>query len=605
MIFFDFEVFKYDWLVVAIDMDNQKEHIIVNDRDQLQELYENNIKNIWVGHNIVHYDQYILKSILLGIDPKFVNDKIIVEKIDGWMISKEFNKLPLIMYDTFLASNKGLKTLEGFMGNNIKETDVDFNIDRKLTTEELDMTIKYCRHDVEQDIEVFMRMINEFNAVIGLIKEFPETLSLNDLHRTKAQLSAKILECERPSISRDDQFDVHVLDCISLIKYKDAEQFFTNPENHWYKRGTKKSEFKLIVAGLEHTFGWGGVHAAKTKYHNDGSNCIILHVDVASFYPRLMIFHNLLTRNCKKPEKFKEIYDKRIRLKKEGKKAEQAPLKIVINSTYGQCKDPTSQAYDPRQANMITMNGQLMLVDLIEHLEQINGFELIQSNTDGLIISIPNTDKSFDLVDDICYEWETRCNMELEFDEIDWIYQKDVNNYVCKFSNGEIERKGSYVKELTSLDYDLPIVNKALVDFMVSGVSIEETIHNCNSLMEFQKIVKLTEKYDYVEHNNVRYGYKCYRVFASSDPNDGKILKCRYTTKKIPNEIDGGWTSIDTGEPVISKAKFADTPDNCFIENSNIHSVGVPTKLNKQWYVDLAYKRLSDFGIYTTKGEKK
>ena len=136
------------------------------------------------------------------------------------------------------------------------------------------------------------------------------------------------------------------------------------------------------------------------------------------------------------------IYDKRIELKHAGKKKEQAPLKIVINGTYGISKAVTSKAYDPRNANLICMNGQLMLIDLIEHLERIDGFELIQSNTDGLIVSLPDTDEAFEQMDDICYEWETRCNMVLEFDEIKAMWgQKDVNNYVFEFTNGKLERK--------------------------------------------------------------------------------------------------------------------------------------------------------------------
>lgn len=51
-------------------------------------------------------------------------------------------------------------------------------------------------------------------------------------------------------------------------------------------------------------------------------------------------------------------------------------------------KDETNAAYDPRNNNCMCINGQLMLLDLIEHLEVVPGFELIQSNTDGLIIWI-------------------------------------------------------------------------------------------------------------------------------------------------------------------------------------------------------------------------
>ena len=135
------------------------------------------------------------------------------------------------------------------------------------------------------------------------------------------------------------------------------------------------------------------------------------------YYPRLMIWHNLLTRNAKRPDRFRMIFDRRMELKHAGKKKEQAPLKIVINGTYGISKDKNNPAYDPRNANLICVNGQLLLLDLIEKLEAIPSFELIQSNTDGLIIKIHRRD--FDMLDDICYAWETRSDMKLAFDYIE------------------------------------------------------------------------------------------------------------------------------------------------------------------------------------------
>ena len=582
MIFYDMEVFKYNWLIKALDMSTQKWHTIWDDKEALMELYESHKNDIWSGFNINHYDQYILKSILLDIDPFYISCKIVNEHLDGWQISNKFRQFPMINYDVFTSRDKGLKLLEGFMGSNIKESDVDFDINRPLTDEEKEETEKYCAHDVEEAIKVFMYQIDEFNAAMGLIKMFPETLTLKDLSKTKAQMSAKIIECERVH-GRDDEFDVFVLDCIQLDECLPAKEFFLNPDNHWYKNGTKKNEFKIMAAGLEHTLGWGGIHAAREKYHNDGRHCQMWHVDVASFYPRLMIFHGLLTRNSQRPEKFKEIFDERLRLKAEGKKKEQAPLKIVINSTYGASKDPYSLAYDPRQANLICLNGQLMLLDLIEHLNKIPGFELIQSNTDGLIISLPDDDESFDKMDDVCYEWEQRCNMELEFDEISSISQKDVNNYVCKFANGKLERKGSYVKELGPLDYDLPIVNEAVVNALAEKIPVEDTILNCDDFIKFQKVVKLTGKYEYVTHNGHNYTYKCYRVFASKDPQDGSIFKVK---KKVRG-----------GEETMVGEKFANTPEACFVFNDKIEGLPVPIKLDKQWYIDLARKRLVDYGV--------
>ena len=90
--------------------------------------------------------------------------------------------------------------------------------------------------------------------------------------------------------------------------------------------------FEVDVAGVPHQFGWGGIHGALEKYHYKcDKNHLLIHVDVESYYPRLMIWHGLLTRNAKRPDRFRMIFDRRMELKHAGKKKEQAPLKIVIN----------------------------------------------------------------------------------------------------------------------------------------------------------------------------------------------------------------------------------------------------------------------------------
>ena len=96
MIFYDFEVFEKDWLAVFIDVTNKKEHVIINSPDKLKALYEANRKDIWVGFNNRHYDQYIMKGILLGMNPKKINDWIIVDNKEGWQYSRAFNKLPMM-----------------------------------------------------------------------------------------------------------------------------------------------------------------------------------------------------------------------------------------------------------------------------------------------------------------------------------------------------------------------------------------------------------------------------------------------------------------------------------------------------------------------------
>lgn len=566
MIFLDFEVFVKDWLGVFADTETERFTTIANDPEALKAYYEKHKNDIFVGYNIRGYDQFIFKGILAGFNPKAINDHIIVEGKSGYSFSSLLNRFPLIFYDA-MVNQVSLKTLEGFMGINIKETDVDFTTDRKLTEEELKLTERYCKADVEALMEVFMKQKKEFESHMSLITTFG--LPLSCLSKTKAQLSAEILGCE--PVNYNDEWEISIVKTLRIKKYAYVIDWFK--ENKDY---TKK--LKTTVAGVTHIFAWGGLHGAKEKYHGTG---LILHVDVNSFYPAIMIEYGLLSRSVKDPEKYREIRDKRIQYKKE-KNPLQAPYKIVLNSTYGICKDKHSKAYDPRRANEICVNGQLLLLDLIEHLEVVPGFELIQSNTDGLIIKIPDTDEAFNAVDDICFEWEKRTGMRLGVDYIEEIWQKDVNNYVFRDADGEIERKGAYVKKNHDLDNDLPIINTALVDYFTKGVPVITTINNCTDLIQFQKIYKVSSKYICARHNGVDQTGKSFRVFASLDANDTPLYK------------------IKMKKGALAVEKFANCPDHCLIYNGDIRFMNkdvVYQYLDKKWYINLAEKRLKDYGF--------
>lgn len=570
MLFYDFEVFKEDWLVVIIDMTKKKEYVIINDSEKLEKVYNENVNDIWVGFNSRHYDQYILKGILCGFDPKRINDYIIVKGNPGWKFSSLFRNIPLNNYDVMSNIDRGLKSFEGFMGNNIKESSVPFDIDRKLTEEEIQETVKYCRHDVEQTIEVFLQRKEDFEACMGLVKLACQgkPLNLSLISKTKSQLAAIILEATPKQ--HDDEFEIDFPSTLRIKKYTEVVDWYKNLENRCYEKNGKKNQLNIMVAGVPHQFGWGGVHGAILQYSGEG---YFLNMDVASLYPSLMIQYNLHSRNMKDPKKYEDIYHTRLKYKKE-KNPLQAPLKLVLNSTYGVMKDKNNGLYDPLQANRVCVYGQLLLLDLIEKLEP--HCQIIQSNTDGVLVKM-NKYEDFDLIDDIAYEWEQRTHLKLEFDEYRKVFQKDVNNYIIVDSNGKYKSKGAYVKKLNNLDYDLPIINKALVEYMVHNVPVEKTIDECNDLKEYQLVTKISNKYTHILHGNKYIKEKCIRIFASTDENDQGVVKVHATT----------------GRP----AKISNSPEHCFIFNDEVNGVKVPKKLDKAWYIDLAKKRLKDFGV--------
>lgn len=110
---------------------------------------------------------------------------------------------------------------------------------------------------------------------------------------------------------------------------------------------------------------------------------------------------------------------------------------------------------------------------------------------------------------------------------------------------------------------------------MLHGIPVEQTIGSCDELIQFQKICKLSAKYDYVTHNGRKYYNKCYRVFASNRDSDGPVKKVK------PGRED----------------KFGNTSMHSFLDGSDITGAPVPAYLDRQWYIELAEKRLRQYGV--------
>lgn len=560
--FIDFEVFPKLWTATIINPITRTKEVFVNNPWGLRDFHYHHNKELYVGFNNRQYDDYILKAILVGIDPWVMNQWIIRKKRKGWELSTDLRKAKVNSFDCMIGFN-GLKTLEAFSGMDIRETTIPFDYEGEFTPEMIEEVLKYNEHDVLATIKVFMARKSEFDSYVGLMTMF--NLPMTYMSKSKAQLAAIILGARKSHHS--DEFDISFPPTMRVEKYTQVLDYFRNGWNY-------DTKLETMIAGVPHVYGTGGIHGAIPNYIAEGE---FLHVDVNSYYPSLMLRYPeyCMSRSGASVEKYREIKDDRIKFKKM-KDPRANALKIVLNSTYGAMKDRFNPLFDPRSANNVCVFGQVLLTDLIERLE--NRCQIVQSNTDGLIVKLHDNESE---VKAICKEWEERTGMGLGYDRMTKIIQKDVNNYIAVFEDGSLECKGSYIKALNNLDYDLPIVNKAIKAYFIDGVMPEKTVGDADKLIEFQKVVKLSPKYEWVEHEqcprNKRYDQKAYRVFASKRPTDGRLLKCKMT---------------DKGE---KKDKFGNTPNQCFIDNGCMDGLGVPTHLDRQYYIDLAWKRIRDF----------
>lgn len=70
---------------------------------------------------------------------------------------------------------------------------------------------------------------------------------------------------------------------------------------------------------------------------------------------------------------------------------------------------------------------------------------------------------------------------------------------------------------------------------------------------------------------------RCIRIFASTDQNDPGVKKVKASNGRLE--------------------KLQNSPEHCFIYNDDVKDVRVPDKLDRQWYINFANKRLEDFGV--------
>lgn len=567
LIFYDFEVFKNDWLVVF--KENNNFVVIVNDKTLLKNYIKNNEKSILIGFNNYNYDDLILAGLLIDKDPYELSKKI----IGG---GRPRLKLNLITLDVMqeLPLGVGLKSSQANLGYSIVETPIDFNLDRKLTKLELEDVIKYCKNDVNSTIELFNLRSDYFTSKFEIVNEFG--LDVENVKKTRAVLSSKVLKCQKINIPKDRlhiDYDKHIN--WNIIP-KEIVDFFKKCEYDYRCGGDFKEiesrKLKLMVAGVPHVYAFGGLHGAIEKYTGTGT---YLHIDVSSYYPSLIIVDNFMSRASTDPQMFTKLRETRYMYKAK-KDPRQKIYKILINATFGAMKSEFNPLFDPKQANNICINGQLILTQLI--LELSPYCQLIQSNTDGLVVKY---NENYEQVEAIVKDFGKRFGLTFDIDKIVKIAQRDVNNYAIQFEDGHIEAKGRFSKFNggTFMQNSLTIIDKALVNHYIYDIPVHQTVIDCykkNDLAPFQIICKMGSTYDgmYYEYGedgstNLIVTQKVNRVFATKDKKHWGIYKRK-------------------GD---SYQKIANTSEHNIIHNEELATFD-KSKLDLNYYIDLCKKNL-------------
>lgn len=591
LVTYDCEVFAHDWIVIFKDYETKHFTVIHNDNAALRACIDDD--TVYCGFNSKGYDQYIIKAICAGFsteEVKQVNDWIIAGN-QGW-------ECPLLSGVRFWFNNidikddmqmgLSLKAIEGHLGLDICESEVDFTLERPLTSEELESTIFYCKHDVDATERIIDLRKNYLQNKINIGKlaglDEVKAMSMTNAKLTAALLKARLQEhdderCyQYPKNLRREYIPQEVFDFFDRMKddsLSDKEVF--------------TGKLNISIGECPVTIGYGGIHGAIPNFlWKDGCERIIRNYDVASYYPHLMTLYGYTSRNIPSPEIFSEVLESRMKAKAAGDTATANALKLVVNTTYGASLNKYNDLCDPLMGRSVCITGQLFLLELAQHLyKDVADLRIVQLNTDGIMIEFD--DSQYDQVQEILNEWQTRTGFELEEDSIAQIAQKDVNNYVEVQPSGKFKTKGGYLVRgiapagAFNVNNNATIVAKALVEYFVHGTPPEDTINACDDIFQFQIIAKAgakyREAYHIVDGEKVPV-QKVNRIYATADPRYGKLFKV-----KAEND---------------SEAKIEMLPEHCIIDNDNHLSIA---DVDKQFYIDMAKKRINDFmGI---KPEKK
>ena len=613
---YDIEVTSDDWIAVFRNPEYENNHIVIhNDNYRLRAFLEQ--PDIIIGgFNNKHYDDWVIMTMLNGgsnVEVKKHNDFIIKERRNAWEYPFiQFQRKPFKSFDLKddLPQDLSLKAIEGNLKLPIVESSISFDIDRKLTPEELEEVITYCKYDVDSTVKLYQERKENYIDAKALISDMYGLDKSEGIGLTNAKLCARILGAKPKEFNdeRDyvipDNIDINlipkvVLDFFLQIRDKSIPDTKLFGAGKGSKGMTLDLWIRTSYGSCPVTYAWGGVHGAKPSIIvEETEDRVIINQDVASLYPNSMLNFGYCSRAMEDPEAYRKLVKKRLGYKHSGDKLRSDALKLPINTTYGAMLNKYNDLGDRWAGRSVCISNQLAMTMLIVQLaKECETIDFININTDGIMFTINKSEVK--LSEDIITKWSEITRFEMERDDFKKVIQKDVNNYIGITPDGKFKTKGGYVSLYKGGNFktnSLQIIDKAIVEYLVNGVDPEKTINECKDVFAFQNIIKtggtFEGSYQYINGERVPI-QKVNRIYAVKDSKYGQVVKGKWIKEKRKKDKDTGkMISTPVEPPQWSETIISECPEHCFIDNENVLTVD---ELDKDYYIDIAKKRIDKY----------
>ena len=506
---------------------------------------------IFCGYNNKHYDDVLISYIIdyYGVlihkstsricESLFNLSNAIIKAADGdiskfkkWKYAHYFYSMDLLTMQFSSKLRVGLKETQLTMHYpNVQEYDGDFSA--YLPADKIDDMIAYNINDVESTTELLNRLKKDIDLRLFIQDEYGiDALSMDSVKFGETILAKKY--CEATGISMKDLKEMRSpMDYIALkdvifpfIKYKNPKLqavLEEMKEQVVYSKERKGYEKKLVLSNVVYSIGVGGIHSIHSpQIFRPGPDEYIGHSDVASMYPSLLIKHKLTPRHLGEEflKVYSSIYVERIEAKHSGQKLKNLALKLTLNSVTGKMQQETSWMYDPFNVFRIRINGQLILLMLVDRLLEL-GCKIVQVNTDGVIYIAKKTAQGE--IQETVSEVERITQLTFESDNYEAFYQYAINDYFgieegySQSGNPElIEKKGMFITE-TKLGKGLApvIIPKAVINYFLTKQPVSEFIRQQTNIHDFLMAQRVDRKFK-VRHGD-KFVQRINRYYASTN----------------------------------------------------------------------------------------
>ena len=610
VVVYDIEIFPNVFHCCCKDTESNeyKKFEISERKNQLSELVEyfksscNTI--LFCGYNNHHYDDIIINYIidmydrlkyrtyleictsLFNLSSYIVNlEEGAENKAKRWKYSNYFHSMDLL---TMLFSSKlrvGLKEMQVTMlYRNVQEYEGDFN--KPLLASQIDDMIKYNINDVDSTAELLNRLKADIELRLFIESEYGiDALSMDSVKFGETLLAKKY--CEATGIQMKELKEMRSpMDYIPLkdvilpiISYKNPilqDVLSEMKEQTIYSKIRKGYEKKFVLSNVVYSIGVGGIHSLhKPKIFHPNADEFIGHSDVASMYPSFIIKYKWIPRHLGEIfwQVYSQLYDERIQAKHSGQKLKNLALKLTLNSVSGKMQQETSWMYDPFTVFKIRINGQLVLLMLVDRLLELN-CKIVQVNTDGVMYIAKKADR--DRIQEAIADIERITQLTFESNNYEAFYQYAGNDYFgveegYSQSNDPklIEKKGMFITEpILGKGLAPVIIPKAVINYFLTKEPIRNFILRQKDINDFLMCQRANKKF------KVLYGttpvQRINRYYASTN---GRFLFKVDETGKSENML------TKSGVTILNK--MDDQP----IENRHI---------NYQYYINEANKIVSE-----------